>query len=400
MNTKQIHIEPSELNDIDTDDLSDSDDDSNTSTDSASSTVNDEPLPNIDGEISDDSLSIDAFCPSISSDDKSEELNDDEFGLYDEIECEEIRECQMVTKCEETYGIDEHIFNPTEMNDLKVRENALIERNQKGYYRCKVRHSKLYKEMTAAFAPYIQKDMLVQLQHNWNTQKNEALNTSVSFYAPKNKTYSTTQSLDTRVAIAAGVQILGYSGFWCRVFEMFEMTVDDNLLQSLIQRDLAKTNKTKREQSKEGKMRKSDGKYKKFNKAQQEALDSYSAGLGYESGLALSAAIKEIKDSPVERNPKGTPKEKLRCKYHHADYCDVLGHSDARSPFCKMKMLNVSERKAIEKIIFKETIERQLVITSNLRKYIFKNSKHLFYVKLLLLLFSYIAMSYISFVLI
>ena len=147
-------------------------------------------------------------------------------------------------------------------------------------------------------------------------------------------------------------------------------------------------------------MRKSDGKYKKFNTAQQEALDSYSAGLGYESGIALSAAIKQLKDAPIERNPKGTPKEKLRYQYHHDDYCDVLGHSDARSPFCKMKKLNVSERKAIEKIIFKETIERQLVITSNLRKYIFKNSKHLFYEKLLLLFLSYIAMSSIFVVLI
>ena len=47
-------------------------------------------------------------------------------------------------------------------------------------------------------------------------------------------------------------------------------------------------------------MRKSDGKYKKFAKSQQDALDSYSAGLGYERGLALSAAIKEIKDSHLE----------------------------------------------------------------------------------------------------
>ena len=89
MNTKQINIDPSELNDVDHDDLSDSDDASNTSTDSAESRVYDEPLPNIDPDISDDSLSIDAFLPLNSSDDESEELNDDEFGLYDEIECQE-----------------------------------------------------------------------------------------------------------------------------------------------------------------------------------------------------------------------------------------------------------------------------------------------------------------------
>ena len=59
-----------------------------------------------------------------------------------------------------------------------------------------------------------------------------------------------------------------------------------------------------REQSKEGKIRKRYGKYKIFAVAQQEALDLYSTGLGYQSGLALLAAIEEIKDSPVERNPK------------------------------------------------------------------------------------------------
>ena len=61
MNNKQIHIKPSELNNIDPNDTSYSDDGSDTSTDSDESTVNDKVLPNIDPGISDDSLSIDAF---------------------------------------------------------------------------------------------------------------------------------------------------------------------------------------------------------------------------------------------------------------------------------------------------------------------------------------------------
>ena len=73
------------------------------------------------------------------------------------------------------------------------------------------------------------------------------------------------------------------------------------------------------------------------NIAQQHAVDSHSAGLGYESGLALASAIKIIKDAPITRNPNGTPKNLWRCKYHHPKYCDVLGHNDAKSPFCKMK---------------------------------------------------------------
>ena len=36
--------------------------------------------------------------------------------------------------------------HPTQRIPTKSKETALIERNQQGYYRCKVRHTKVYKE--------------------------------------------------------------------------------------------------------------------------------------------------------------------------------------------------------------------------------------------------------------
>lgn len=42
-----------------------------------------------------------------------------------------------------------------------------------------------------------QKTSITQLQLGWDTPENEAVNTSVASYPPKNKTYSTFQSLDT-----------------------------------------------------------------------------------------------------------------------------------------------------------------------------------------------------------
>ena len=333
-----------------------------------------EPSPNLlhnfdKNPISDDSDTADAYETSSSIDDESKMGDEeDEFGVYDDIQIEEIDECKYVTKCESTYDVDENVFTPIEMNELKRREMALIERNQKGYYRCKVKHAKLYKEMTDAYAPYITKSMLVQLQHNWDTQKNEAMNTSVSCYAPKNKTYSLTESLDTRVAIAAGVQILGYHDFWRRLFSEFNMEMDDNLESILQRRDIVKFNKTQKEQSIEGEKSKADGKYTKFAKAQKEALDSHSAGLSYESGLALAAAVKQVKNLQGVRNPKGTPVDKMRCKFHHPRYCNVLGHSSAASPLCKMKEVSAAERLVVEKAIMKEAVDRELVMTSNLRK--------------------------------
>ena len=68
------------------------------------------------------------------------------------------------------------------------------------------------------------------LNHDYSTQKNEALNASVKTYANKDITYSTTKSLDTRVAVAAGYQVLGYANFWSRIFGAFELQLDGQLL--------------------------------------------------------------------------------------------------------------------------------------------------------------------------
>lgn len=77
------------------------------------------------------SLPLDAVLPCSLSDNEDGGLDQDEFGLYDEIDMQEKIEYQMFTKFEKIYGIDKCIFNPREMVELKIRGNDLIERNQK-----------------------------------------------------------------------------------------------------------------------------------------------------------------------------------------------------------------------------------------------------------------------------
>ena len=43
--------------------------------------------------------------------------------------------------------------------------------------------------------------------HEFNTQKNEAMNASITKYAPKTKTYGMTISLTNRVMIAIGINV-------------------------------------------------------------------------------------------------------------------------------------------------------------------------------------------------
>ena len=77
----------------------------------------------------------------------------------------------------------------------------------------------LYHQIFDALEPFIKEDMLKMLWHQYDTNINEAMNRSVSSFAPKDRTFSRTMSLQTRVSIAAGVQIAGHYKFWKKVLE-------------------------------------------------------------------------------------------------------------------------------------------------------------------------------------
>ena len=104
-------------------------------------------------------------------------------------------------------------------NELKRYEVAMTERTNKGYYRCKVKNEKLYNEFMMIYSKYITPDMLQMLQHNFSTHKNKALNHSVAAVAPKGKDYSQSSSLQTRVKLTAGAQIVGHHQLWEKKFK-------------------------------------------------------------------------------------------------------------------------------------------------------------------------------------
>ena len=79
-----------------------------------------------------------------------------------------------------------------------------------GYARSKETRSDVYKQIVGALKPYITKETLIQLAHRWHTQRNEAMDQVVSTFAPKERTYSLTVSLDYRVALADSTQIVDY----------------------------------------------------------------------------------------------------------------------------------------------------------------------------------------------
>ena len=318
-------------------------------------------------DLSDDD---DSECEFVPSDDSSSESEDE--CLLDSIDKDEVEEYNFVKQLQ-TYDDVGNTFAPTELDDWKKTEAALVERNQRGYYRSKITHAQLYKDMTLAYQPYIQEEMLKQLQHSFSTQRNEAMNQSVASYAPKGKTYSLTDSLDTRVCIAGGIQIHGYAGLWSKIFGAFQIELDDNLRKHLESRDRTKAYKGRRQKSIEGKKLRGQKRYEKVKVAQEEWEEMQRTGMGYNPGMAATTAIakqkaKENLPSAAERNPKGTAKELLRCQYYPS-FCNCLGHSTARSKQCGMHGKSKEEVSAAKKIILSNAVANEIEKIQNSGKY-------------------------------
>ena len=249
----------------------------------------------------------------------------------------------------ENYACSEEIFSMEEMEALKEREKCVNNRNGANYYRCKKLHSQLYHDLTAAFTPFITTDMLAMLNHSYDTQKNEAMNNSVASYAPKSKTYSLTDSLKCRIAIAAGIQICGYAALWTKIFRSLGLNMDDNMRASLDDRDKKKMKKRMVCETKGGKVKRGRARSDKFTAAKKEYFEGLRIGMAYESGIALQSVKKQLKSLPSGGRNKGVAAANRRCKYYHPNYCTALGHADARSKECYANLLSTTERDSVLK---------------------------------------------------
>ena len=148
-----------------------------------------------------------SFSESSSSCESEEDF--EEYKLEYEEEDENLLFFKNFCTEETEDGLKTMVFSTTDLDALKEKEKNLNAKEDSKYFRSKQLDSKLYKQITECLRPYLTDDKLRMLNHPWSTQLNEALNNSISSYAPKTKNFSRTISLITRVGIAAVVQALG-----------------------------------------------------------------------------------------------------------------------------------------------------------------------------------------------
>ena len=159
-------------------------------------------------------------------------------------------------------------------------------------------------------------------------------------------------------------------------FSAFHIELDDNLRKHLTSRDTAKARKTLKQRSIEGKKLRGQKKYEKVRVAQEEWEEMQRTGVGYNPGMAAATAIAKKKakanlPSAAERNPKGTPKELLRCIYYPS-FCNCLGHRDARSKECGMHGKSKQEVDAAKKKMLSDAVAEEMRKMKNSGEYLFQ----------------------------
>ena len=127
--------------------------------------------------------------------------------------------------------VEDHFDNHEHCGVFCKRKLLTDEQKQQStkIYRCKKKDAKLYLFLTTVVARFITPQALKEVAHGSDTQVNESLNNSVTWFAQRNKTYAATSSLGNRVCLALGIYSLGYREYFERLFHRFGIVMPDDI---------------------------------------------------------------------------------------------------------------------------------------------------------------------------
>ena len=138
--------------------------------------------------------------------------------------------------------------------------------------------------------------MLLESLHQGNTQANESLNNSLSYFAPKNINYARSSSFINRVSVNGGIQIYGYLLFFSNVFDELGVNFSNSICIYLSKKDKKKGIVRNIRKSREYKRkRKFQSEAKKMEEIFQDRMRE-EKGMGtYQSGVGVQISTNRKK---------------------------------------------------------------------------------------------------------
>jgi hypothetical protein len=198
------------------------------------------------------------------------------------------------------------------------------------FYRCKVKDVELHKLLHEKISRFVSLDRLKEVAHGMDTQCNESFNNTASWLAPKNKVYCGSQSLQNRLSIALGINILGVVGYFKRLFKMLGIAFTADVHYYLQTKESTRTKRLAKLQLKETKKNRLK---KKFDQLKADEVIARKERRSKREGT-YAKGINMKDDNGDDVGPARPRKNKTNRALLQCVHCGKKGHTTTRSKQC------------------------------------------------------------------
>jgi hypothetical protein len=193
-------------------------------------------------------------------------------------------------------------------------------------YRCKKENAILYKQIIEIMGRFVKPEKLRECHHGYSSQKNESMNKLISRYTPKDRTFSQSTSLASRVCLAVGVDSVGQEEYFRLLFAKLKMKLPENTKLLLRKMKIKRDYDRKYQALPKRKRNRSAIKFRKMRTGLSKQMADKAIGLTYASGMNMGHNMDEV---------EGEGDKKRRKKAVICMHCGESTHKTRRSKACK-----------------------------------------------------------------
>ena len=214
---------------------------------------------------------------------------------------------------------------------------------KKKIYRSKEEDKKLYHILKQKIERFITEEALDEVGHGMDTLVNESFNNTVAWIAPKNKVYSSSDSLKNRIAICLGINGLGTLEYYRLLFDRLGISVSDDVVHYI--NVISKKRATRLAKSKTP-VHKTTRQLKyqlnlltktviaKREKSKREGTYERGMGVGVNGGYTEEELAKAKTLFPTDYKARKVSAAAAKRKSLICRYCHKTGHATNRSKKC------------------------------------------------------------------
>lgn len=194
--------------------------------------------------------------------------------------------------------------------------------------------TELYEAIKEVFVRFTTTAMLLQVFHDFSSQKNESLNKEVTVVAPKDKTFSMSKSLEDRVNFVVIRSLSGNLVTIKNLLGHLGCMIPESTREYLRRQDRRRTYNYKYQSSTTFRRKRSEAKSLSIREQLAKEVEDDKLGYSYETGVAVLGKEK------TERKKKGVAS--LAIKGAKVCKCGSLDHSRVSHRSCPLNTRQVS----------------------------------------------------------